>query len=69
MYHFFQGETDNSLSYLLADKLAFQKVKAALGLNKCHGFYSAAAPMSKDTLDYFLSLDMRIYEIYGELGQ
>ena len=61
-----QGDTADTLSYRIADKLAFQKVKQALGLNKCHGVYAAAAPMSKDTLNYFMSLDMRILEIYGE---
>jgi long-subunit acyl-CoA synthetase (AMP-forming) len=27
--------------------------------------YSAAAPISADVLEYFLSLDIKIWEIYG----
>ena len=54
-----------SLQYKIADKVVFQKVKAGLGLNKCLRFYSAAAPLSKDILEYFMSLDIRILEIYG----
>ena len=62
---FFLGQSDNSFSYWLANTLAFSKIKEALGLNHCHGFYAAAAPMSMDTLNYFLSIDIRILEIYG----
>ena len=44
----------------------FEKVKAALGLSKCGSrFFVAAAPFSNNTLEYFLSLDIRILEIYG----
>ena len=28
-------------------------------------FFSAAAPMSTDVLDYFMSLDIKVWEIYG----
>lgn len=54
-----------SLQYKLAEKLIFQKVKAALGLQNCEVFYSAAAPLAPDVIEYFMSLDMRIMEIYG----
>ncbi len=40
-------------------------MKKALGLQRCWRIASAAAPMSKEILDYFLSLDIRIMEIYG----
>jgi long-chain-fatty-acid--CoA ligase ACSBG len=59
------GGTGASLQYKVANAVVFKKVKAALGLAKCKYFFSAAAPMSKDVLDYFMSLDMRILEIYG----
>lgn len=55
----------DGLKYKIADKVVFQKVKTALGLNKCKRFLVAAAPISMETLDYFLSLDIKIYEIYG----
>lgn len=57
-----------TIAYRLASKLAFSKIKEALGLNKCHGFYAAAAPMALETLNYFLSIDIRILEIYGNFG-
>lgn len=66
MSHFQGRGNAQNLAYKIADRLAFQKVKQALGLNQCHGFYAAAAPVSKETLEYFLSLDIRILEIYGE---
>ncbi len=40
-------------------------MKTALGLNKCKSFFVAAAPMSLETLEYFMSLDIRIFDIYG----
>ena len=60
-----QRPPSGSLQYKIADKVVFQKVKSGLGLNKCLRFYSAAAPLSKDILEYFMSLDIRILEIYG----
>jgi len=48
-----------------ADHLVFQKVKEALGLQNCRFCATAAAPIAKETLDYFLALNIPIYEIYG----
>jgi len=53
------------IKYRLANAVVFQKVKAVLGLNKCERFFCAAAPVSKEILEYFLSLDIRILDIYG----
>ncbi len=54
-----EGQSGSSLKYMVANKIVFQKVKAALGLNKCLRFYAAAAPISREVLEYFLSLDIR----------
>ncbi|XP_018376150.1 PREDICTED: very long-chain-fatty-acid--CoA ligase bubblegum-like isoform X1 [Trachymyrmex cornetzi] len=51
--------------YVFAKWLVFDKVKAALGLNKCHNFVTAAAPLNTDIKKYFLSLDMPLLEAYG----
>ncbi|KAG5326761.1 ACBG2 ligase, partial [Acromyrmex heyeri] len=51
--------------YVFAKWLVFDKVKAALGLNKCHIFVTAAAPLNIDIKKYFLSLDVSILEVYG----
>jgi long-chain-fatty-acid--CoA ligase ACSBG len=42
-----------------------QKVKTALGLNKCRNFFVGAAPMSVETFEYYMSLDIKLYEVYG----
>ena len=52
-------------SYFFAKWLIFDKVKAALGLNKCKIFLTGGAPMSIDVKKYFLSLDIPILEMYG----
>jgi len=59
------GRSGASLQFKLADAMVFQKIKTVLGLNKCKFFFSAAAPISKEILEYFMSLDIRILEIYG----
>ena len=49
----------------VADKLVFSKVKDALGLDQCHIAITSAAPISKSTLEFFLSLGIPIMEVYG----
>ncbi|ESN98461.1 hypothetical protein HELRODRAFT_101643 [Helobdella robusta] len=51
--------------WTLADMLVFKKVRKALGFERCKFCMSAAAPILKDTLDFFMSLNMPILEIYG----
>ncbi|XP_018348115.1 PREDICTED: long-chain-fatty-acid--CoA ligase ACSBG2-like [Trachymyrmex septentrionalis] len=51
--------------YVCAKWLVFDKVKAALGLNKCLIFVTAAAPLNIDIKKYFLSLDIPVLEVYG----
>jgi len=49
----------------LADKLVGGKVRPALGLDRCMAFYSAAAPISADTLFYLGSIGVPVIELYG----
>ena len=51
--------------YKLADKLVFSKVRQQLGFDRCRNLLSSAAPISLDTLEFFLSLGLPICEIYG----
>lgn len=53
------------LFYKLADKLVFTKVRQQLGFDRCRNLLSSAAPISLDTLEFFLSLGLPICEIYG----
>jgi len=59
------GKRSANFSYKLAEKIVFSKVKEQLGFSHTHSFFSAAAPISSEVLDYFLSLDIKIWEIYG----
>nr|XP_055024176.1 long-chain-fatty-acid--CoA ligase ACSBG2 isoform X2 [Misgurnus anguillicaudatus] len=57
--------TRNPLNYRLAKRLVFRKVRKALGLDRCKMCYTGAAPITKDTLEFFLSLDIPLFELYG----
>ncbi len=63
-YAFQKGEPMPFL-YGLANKLVFSKVREKLGLDRCRLFVSTAAPISMDTLEFFLSLGIPITEVYG----
>ena len=49
----------------LANKLVFSKVREALGLQESRLQVTSAAPISRSTLEFFLSLGVRIVEVYG----
>lgn len=53
------------LLYGIADALVFSKVRQQLGLDRCRIQITSAAPISKDTLEFFLSLGVPIMEVYG----
>lgn len=49
----------------LAKSLVINKIKAAIGLRRGAGFVSGAAPISKEVLEFFMSLDLPVMEGYG----
>jgi len=51
--------------YTLANALVFKKVRKQLGLDRARILITSAAPISKDTLEFFLSLGLPICEVYG----
>jgi len=59
------GKKPRGISFKIADKMVYRKVKDELGFGFTHSFFSAAAPLSAEVLDYFMSLDIKILEIYG----
>jgi long-chain-fatty-acid--CoA ligase ACSBG len=55
----------DTLMYTIGQKAVYSKVREALGLDRCTAFYSGAAPISGETIKYFLSLDIVVHELYG----
>ena len=53
------------LLYRLAERVVFRKVRERLGLDRARICSSGAAPISKDTLEFFLALGIPILEVYG----
>ncbi|KAJ7421600.1 Long-chain-fatty-acid--CoA ligase ACSBG2 [Willisornis vidua] len=41
------------------------KVRKALGLDRCTKCYTGAAPITRETLEFFLSLNIPVLELYG----
>ena len=63
------GETPGILlraQYALASKLVFSKLKPAIGLGKARVCVTGAAPISKEVLEFFSSLDIAVLEVYGQ---
>lgn len=55
----------SDLTYKWAKKLVFDKVKNNLGLDRTKCIGVGAAPISMESLEYFLSLDIPLLECYG----
>eukprot|EP00457_Paulinella_chromatophora_P002204 gb/GEZN01002208.1/.p1 GENE.gb/GEZN01002208.1/~~gb/GEZN01002208.1/.p1 ORF type:complete len:721 (-),score=108.13 gb/GEZN01002208.1/:399-2561(-) len=54
-----------TVRHFLADKVIFSKVRKALGLDRCRHAITGAAPITRDTLYFFGSLNVPIMETYG----
>jgi len=52
--------------YKLAQKVIFSKLKQAVGLDRGRFFVSGAAPIAREVIEFFASLDILIYEVYGQ---
>ena len=50
----------------MASQLVFQKLKTAIGLGRARICISGAAPISKEVLEFFGSLDITVMEVYGQ---
>ncbi|MGH7619615.1 MAG: AMP-dependent synthetase/ligase, partial [Gemmatimonadaceae bacterium] len=60
-----QARRRRPLMYPLANALVFAKVRKTLGLDRAKTLVTGAAPISKRTLEFFLSLGLPILEVYG----
>lgn len=59
------GSGAKPANYDLAQKLVLNKVRAALGLEYCRFAFSGAAPIERQTLEYFGKIGIHINELYG----
>jgi len=60
-----QGFGRSPLVYPLLKRFVLNKVRARLGLDRAAMCITSAAPISKATLDFFLSLGIPLLEVYG----
>lgn len=60
-----QGDGYVPYGFGLADTLIFSKIREALGLSQCRLCLSGAAPISKEVLRYFGTLNIPVCEVYG----
>ena len=52
--------------YFLAKRLVLNTIKEAIGLDQAKGCFTAAAPIAPETLNYFASLNIPVYEVFGQ---
>jgi long-chain-fatty-acid--CoA ligase ACSBG len=52
--------------YGCANSIILSKIKEKLGLEESKACFTAAAPISTETLNYFGSLDIPVYEVFGQ---
>uniref|UniRef100_A0A452U2Z7 long-chain-fatty-acid--CoA ligase n=2 Tax=Ursus TaxID=9639 RepID=A0A452U2Z7_URSMA len=58
-------QTHAPLCFGLAKRLTFNQARRFLGLHHCRQYFNLGLGLSRATLDYFLSLNMPIFELYG----
>jgi len=52
--------------YRIVKKLVLDKLKPALGLGRARFCVSGAAPIAREVLEFFSSLDIMVHEVYGQ---
>lgn len=55
-----------ALKWRLVERLVVNKLRIALGLDRCQNFISGAAPLAAEIADFFGALGMDIREVYGQ---
>lgn len=59
------GNQSISFQYQIAKFLILNKIKLAIGFQRCKSFMTGAAPLNEETRTFFTSLDMPLLEGYG----
>ncbi|KAL6087001.1 hypothetical protein STEG23_009149 [Scotinomys teguina] len=59
------GQIHQPLGFGLAKMLTFDPTRKFLGLNHCQQFLNLGLGLPRATVDFFLSLDIPIFELYG----
>lgn len=60
-----QGNNETTFGYSLANFVLLNRIKYAIGLDECKFFLYGAAPLKQSSVDYFNSLDMPLFNMYG----
>jgi len=57
---------NKGMQYRLANKLIFSKLKPAIGMGNARVCVTGAAPIAREVLEFFASLDLVVLEVYGQ---
>ncbi len=61
----YRNRSSQTIAYSIANRLILTKIKKQIGLNRAKVILSGAAPISSDTMTFFIGLGLRITEAYG----
>lgn len=59
------GTRDVPWEYPIAEGAVLAKIKVMLGFDRCKVYFTGAAPTDRQTLDFFYSIGIPLYEVYG----
>ncbi len=62
----FGGDKGESFGYGCMKGIVLNKIKEAIGLDQCRACFTAAAPIAPETLEYFASIDIPVFEVFGQ---
>ena len=60
-----EAKTQSPSLFGVANSIFLRKMKASVGLDQCESFYFGAAALKQQTSDFFTSLDIPLFNLYG----
>ncbi|OAF65014.1 hypothetical protein A3Q56_07268 [Intoshia linei] len=60
-----KSDYSKGMVFGLVNKIVYNKAKYALGLDKCKYIFYGAAPISFNTIDFFMSVGLLLHGVYG----